>query len=224
MSQHVHATHNFLAEIHRAGCDPSYGMPTLFQARENLLLVMLNHEYGIKAFDAAAISDATLRARAEIFKIVRALNRVRRRLGRNARGGQRRADRRSRRPAHPRPLYGDARGPRQWRAARGRRGAVTFGADVHAATREKNRQETVSHGGLAFRPYDIPLRALLAKDVDGLLMAGRCISGDFLAHASYRVTGDAVAMGEAAGAVAALAARSKCPPHEVPWEEAAALR
>jgi hypothetical protein len=34
-------------------------------------------------------------------------------------------------------------------------------------------------------------------------MAGRCISGDFLAHSSYRVTGNAVAMGEAAGRHAA---------------------
>jgi hypothetical protein len=59
------------------------------------------------------------------------------------------------------------------------------------------------------KPYDIPLRALIAKDVDGLLMAGRCISGDFIAHSSYRVTGNAVAMGEAAGVTAALAALSK---------------
>jgi hypothetical protein len=100
---------------------------------------------------------------------------------------------------------------------------VTFGADIHAATRENNRQQTISHGGFATRPYDIPLRALVAKDVDGLLMAGRCISGDFVAHASYRVTGDAVAMGEAAGAVAALAARGKCLPHEIPWPQAADL-
>ena len=49
------------------------------------------------------------------------------------------------------------------------------------------------------RPYDIPLRALIARDVDGLMMAGRCISGDFVAHASYRVTGNAVAMGEKGG-------------------------
>ena len=40
---------------------------------------------------------------------------------------------------------------------------------------------------------------LIAKDIDGLLLAGRCISGDFLSHSSYRVTGNAVAMGEAAG-------------------------
>ena len=52
-------------------------------------------------------------------------------------------------------------------------------------------------------------------------MAGRCISGDFIAHASYRVTGNAVAMGEAAGAVAALAAKRGQLPHEVAWADAA---
>ncbi|MGC3971476.1 MAG: FAD-dependent oxidoreductase [Pirellulales bacterium] len=69
------------------------------------------------------------------------------------------------------------------------------------------------------KPYDIPLRALIAKDVDGLMMAGRCISGDFIAHSSYRVTGNAVAMGEAAGITAAIAALSKRPPHEVKFAE-----
>ena len=73
-------------------------------------------------------------------------------------------------------------------------------------------------------PYDIPYRALVARDVDGLLLAGRCISGDYLAHASYRVTGNAVAMGEAAGAAAALAASGKSLPHELRWPEIAALR
>jgi hypothetical protein len=55
--------------------------------------------------------------------------------------------------------------------------------------------------------------------VDGLLMAGRCISGDFVAHASYRVTGNSVAMGEAAGVTAAIAAHTKRMPHEVAWSE-----
>jgi hypothetical protein len=36
-------------------------------------------------------------------------------------------------------------------------------------------------------------------------MAGRCISGSSVVHASYRVTGDCVAMGQAAGTAAALA-------------------
>ncbi|MFM9146868.1 MAG: FAD-dependent oxidoreductase [Verrucomicrobiota bacterium] len=69
---------------------------------------------------------------------------------------------------------------------------------------------------------DIENRAMIAKDVDGLLMAGRCISGDFIAHSSYRVTGNAVAMGEAAGVVAALAATSKRLPHEIAWSEGVA--
>ena len=86
-----------------------------------------------------------------------------------------------------------------------------------------NEKETISHGGFKTKPYDIPLRALIAKDVDGLMMAGRCISGDFMAHASYRVTGNAVAMGEAAGAVAALAAKGKQLPHEIEWKDAEQL-
>ena len=67
------------------------------------------------------------------------------------------------------------------------------------------------------KPYDIPYRALIARDVQGLLLAGRCISGDFFAHASYRVTGNAVPMGEAAGTAAALAAQAGSLPQEIPW-------
>jgi succinate dehydrogenase/fumarate reductase flavoprotein subunit len=71
--------------------------------------------------------------------------------------------------------------------------------------------------GVVMKPYDIPLRALIARDVDGLLLAGRCISGDFYAHASYRVTGNSVATGEAAGVLAAISALEDVLPHEVPW-------
>jgi len=53
--------------------------------------------------------------------------------------------------------------------------------------------------GIKSKPYDIPLRALISKDINNLLLAGRDISGDFIAFSSYRVTGNAVAMGEAAG-------------------------
>ena len=96
--------------------------------------------------------------------------------------------------------------------------AVSF---IHAEDLEANRKESISHGGIKTRPYDIPLRALIAKDVDGLMMAGRCISGDFIAHASYRVTGNSVATGQAAGAVAAIASATHRMPHEVEWAEAA---
>ena len=48
-------------------------------------------------------------------------------------------------------------------------------------------------------------------------MAGRCISGDFLAHSSYRVTGNAVPMGEAAGSLAAISAQTSQIPGDVPF-------
>ena len=50
-------------------------------------------------------------------------------------------------------------------------------------------------------------------------MAGRCISGDFFAHASYRVTGNAAVTGEAAGVLAALAARNRVFPGNVDYKE-----
>jgi hypothetical protein len=64
--------------------------------------------------------------------------------------------------------------------------------------------------------YDIPLRCLLPQRVDRLLVAGRCLSGTHEAHSSYRVMPTAMATGQAAGACAALAARSNRSPRDVP--------
>lgn len=56
--------------------------------------------------------------------------------------------------------------------------------------------------------YDIPLRALLPVNVDGLVVAGRCISAERKALASARISGTCMAMGEAAGTAAAVAVAS----------------
>lgn len=66
------------------------------------------------------------------------------------------------------------------------------------------------------RPYDIPYGAFLPKDADGLLVAGRCISGTHRAHASYRVMAICMAMGEAVGIAAALAAAVNVDPKAIP--------
>lgn len=55
--------------------------------------------------------------------------------------------------------------------------------------------------------YGIPLRCLIAKEVDGLLMAGKCISATHEAVASTRVVITCMAQGEAAGTTAAIAVR-----------------
>lgn len=66
------------------------------------------------------------------------------------------------------------------------------------------------------QPYDIPYGAILPRDVDGMLLAGRCISGTHRAHASYRVMAICMAMGEAAGIAAALAAERGVDPKVIP--------
>lgn len=76
----------------------------------------------------------------------------------------------------------------------------------HAAGRA-TRWEYVGGGGEPTgRTYDIPYRVLLPRDVDGLLVAGRCLSATHDAHASVRSMGQCMAMGQAAGTAAALAA------------------
>lgn len=52
----------------------------------------------------------------------------------------------------------------------------------------------------------IPYGALIPRGVDNMLVAGRCIGGDRLAQSAYRVKASCMAMGQAAGAAAALSA------------------
>lgn len=65
------------------------------------------------------------------------------------------------------------------------------------------------------QPYDIPYGCLVPEKVNGLLTAGRCISGTHEAMASYRVQVIAMATGIAAGTAAALAARQNMEPREI---------
>ena len=70
-------------------------------------------------------------------------------------------------------------------------------------------------------PYQIPLRSLIARDGDNLLLAGRCFSADQLALSSARVMTSCAMMGQAAGTWAGLAATSNALPRAIP---AAAIR
>lgn len=59
--------------------------------------------------------------------------------------------------------------------------------------------------------FEIPLRSLVVRGADNLLVAGRCISATHEALASCRVTGVCMAIGEAAGIAAARAATAEEP-------------
>jgi hypothetical protein len=69
----------------------------------------------------------------------------------------------------------------------------------------------------------VPLGALVPRGSQRLLVAGRCVSSDRLANSALRVEASCMAMGQAAGAAAALGARKGIPSRDVPLEEIRAL-
>ncbi len=89
--------------------------------------------------------------------------------------------------------------------AREREGAVARGAwpiELWAADRPGPTYEYVGGRGT----YDIPEGCLIARDVDNLFAAGRCLSATHEALGSARVIGTALATGELAGRAAARSA------------------
>jgi hypothetical protein len=60
-------------------------------------------------------------------------------------------------------------------------------------------------------PYAIPLRSLIARDVDNLFLAGRCISTTRAALGTVRVMGTTACMGQAVGTAAVEALRHGIP-------------
>ena len=89
---------------------------------------------------------------------------------------------------------------------------VTAGVDVHRL--KKDDTDDCGRGYRA-KPFHIPYRALIPKGVENLLLAGRCLSGDFYPHAAYRMMGNMAATGEAAGFAAAECAKKEISPISV---------
>ena len=67
--------------------------------------------------------------------------------------------------------------------------------------------------------YTIPFRCLVPKEVDGLLVAGRCLSATYDAHASVRSMAQCMAMGQAAGTAASMAACTDRSPRSIDVDE-----
>lgn len=84
--------------------------------------------------------------------------------------------------------------------------------DIHDPTGKGTVLKRLPRGEV----YHIPLRCLLPQHVDRIVVSGRAISGTHEAHSSYRVMPTAMATGHAAGVCAALAARSRKMPRDVP--------
>ena len=93
--------------------------------------------------------------------------------------------------------------------------------DVHNAATGDSRKAFLERGRVA----SVPLGAMIPKGVPGMLVAGRAVSSDQDANSALRVQASCMSMGQAAGAVAALAARRGVDPRAVDVAEAkSALR
>lgn len=88
---------------------------------------------------------------------------------------------------------------------------AAYPIDIHDAKGKGTTFHQVGGDG----SYDIPYRCLVPRGVEGLLVAGRCISTDHAAQGSTRVMVTAMAMGQAAGAAAALCCRQGAMPREI---------
>ena len=190
------------AEMRRAGIEPSYGIPTLYCIHPHLGVLMSNHEYKVRPDDADRLSAATLSARREIVRQISALAA----LGGPWKGVRVAATAEQIGIRCARRIHGRYTLTREDLINGARfEDAVCeshYPADIHALDAESGRSNPADITSIRWKPFQIPLRSLHARDVDNLWMAGRCISGDAVAHASYRVTGSAVATGTAAGRAA----------------------
>ncbi len=177
---------------------------------------MANHEYGVAGTNADDLTAASLRGRAEVHRLINALR---------AGGGPWKDVRIIATPEHI--------GVREGRRIHGRYTVTTqdlidgavhedavcqvrFGVDVHST--DPTKTKGIASKGVRAKPYDVPIGPWwpgYRRSADGRADHQRGLHRPF----SYRVTGDSVPMGEAAGVAAALAAKSGRLPHELAWAE-----
>lgn len=87
--------------------------------------------------------------------------------------------------------------------------------DVHGPRKSINEEQ---RNLIYLQPgeyHEVPYRCLVPKQVENLLVAGRCISATFIAQSSIRVQSNCQAFGQAAGTAAALSLKEGLYPREV---------
>ncbi|MBR4864952.1 MAG: FAD-dependent oxidoreductase [Oscillospiraceae bacterium] len=203
-----------LQELAKLGITPSYGGPLLAVLNREVYALMINHIH-YPGTSAKGVTQATMEAREELHTIVDALRRS---------GGIWKNIRIA--------TTADAIGVREGRRLHGL--YTVTAEDVYAGrsfpdgiccVSGNTDIHSVKPGGAGYEqfvkgnkhpPYEIPLGCLVSRDVENLLMGGRCISGDFVAHGSYRVAGPVFRTGEVSGLLAAHCAKNNVSPQTLP--------
>lgn len=83
----------------------------------------------------------------------------------------------------------------------------TYGLDIWGGS--------LAHEDVRVPGYGIPYRALVPRDIDGLLLAGKSISGTHIAMSAYRVQPILATYSQAAGVAAAWCASHNAQPRDV---------
>jgi hypothetical protein len=89
----------------------------------------------------------------------------------------------------------------------------SYKIDIHSGKNDSTIFTTLEE------PFGISYGCLVCKDIDGLMMSGRCISVDAEVLGSTRVMPTCMSIGEAAGVGAALAVKNNILPSEVDYVE-----
>ncbi len=90
-----------------------------------------------------------------------------------------------------------------------------YGIDIHGQKDENSVMEDLPEGEY----YEIPMRALIVKDAENLLAAGRCISATREGHAALRIMPTSAATGEACGAIAFLSIKNNISIRDVKYKD-----
>jgi hypothetical protein len=91
-----------------------------------------------------------------------------------------------------------------------------YAIDIHEPGQDTSILEPLARG----RHFDIPWRCLVPREgPPNLIVAGRCISADQAAMSSFRVSPSCMAIGQAAGVGAALAAQTGYAVGQLPYSD-----
>ncbi len=208
---------NFNGLLNKLGIKTSMGAcANITRINETLYYISINHQYGTRFDSAEDLTKATVEARKEIYETVKALKKH---------GG----------PFKNITLASTPQtiGVREGRRIKGKDSVtiddllngniqndsvctVTYWVDIHSLT--KDNKKGFSGDNITVKPYGIPMGALIPKNTENLLLSGRNLSGDFYAHASYRVVGNMGSTGQAAGAMAHIMDKNKISSYELKFE------
>ena len=100
---------------------------------------------------------------------------------------------------------------------------AAFNFDIHNMTGNGLDDTGAQDAFTQTAGYSIPYGCLVPIKIDGLLLAGRSISGTHMAHSNFRAMPICANMGQAAGVAAALCAKKRIMPRELDVHELQAI-